>query len=39
MTLLTADEHRDLFTNAGYSDVQVIEERKKGWICDVGMKS
>jgi len=39
MTLLTADEHRDLFTNAGYSDVQVIEERKKGWICAVGVKS
>jgi len=39
MTLLTADEHRGLFTNAGYSDVQVIEERKKGWVCAVGIKS
>ena len=39
MTLLTADEHRGLFRNAGYSDVQVIEERKKGWVCAVGIKS
>jgi ubiquinone/menaquinone biosynthesis C-methylase UbiE len=38
MTLLSVDEHRELFTNAGYSEVQVIEERKKGWICGVGRK-
>jgi SAM-dependent methyltransferase len=38
MTLLTPDEHRDLFTNAGYSDVQVIEEHNKGWICALGGK-
>jgi ubiquinone/menaquinone biosynthesis C-methylase UbiE len=38
MTLLSVDEHRELFTNAGYSDVQVIEERGKGWICGVGRK-
>ena len=33
MTLLSVNEHRELCTNAGYSDVQVIEERDKGWIC------
>lgn len=38
MTLLSADEHRELFTNAGYSNVQVIEERDKGWICGTGRK-
>lgn len=38
MTLLSVDEHRELFTNAGYSDVQVIEERRKGWICSIGRK-
>src|SRR5262249_60948076 len=38
MTLLTVDEHRDLFPNAGYSDVQIITEPEKGWICGVGMK-
>ena len=36
--LLSADEHRDLFTNAGFSNVQVIEERRKGWICGIGQK-
>jgi ubiquinone/menaquinone biosynthesis C-methylase UbiE len=39
MTLLSVDEHRELFTNAGYSNVQVIEERAKGWICGIGRKS
>jgi ubiquinone/menaquinone biosynthesis C-methylase UbiE len=38
MTLLSVAEHRELFTNAGYSDVQVIEERGKGWICSIGRK-
>ena len=38
MLLLSADEHRELFANAGYSDVQVIEERDKGWICAIGEK-
>jgi len=38
MQLLTADEHRELFSRTGYSDVQVIEERTKGWICAVGKK-
>jgi ubiquinone/menaquinone biosynthesis C-methylase UbiE len=38
MTLLSVDEHRELFTNAGYAEVQVIEERDKGWICSIGTK-
>ncbi len=38
MSLLSVNEHRELFTNAGYSVVQVIEERDKGWICGVGRK-
>ena len=38
MTLLSVNEHRELYTNAGYSDVQVIEERGKGWICSLGRK-
>src|SRR5260370_39316406 len=38
MTLLSVDEHRELFTNAGFSDLQVIEERRKGWICGIGRK-
>jgi len=38
MKLLTADEHRELFASAGYSDIQVIEETSKGWICGIGKK-
>jgi ubiquinone/menaquinone biosynthesis C-methylase UbiE len=38
MTLLSAEEHRQLFTNAGYSDIQIIERRDKTWICATGRK-
>jgi len=38
MKLLSVDQHRELFTHAGFSDVQVIEERHKGWICGIGKK-
>jgi ubiquinone/menaquinone biosynthesis C-methylase UbiE len=38
MTLLSVDEHRELLTNAGFSEVQVIENRPKGWICAFGKK-
>jgi SAM-dependent methyltransferase len=38
MTLLTPEEHRGLLTNAGYSNVQVIEESANGWICGIGRK-
>jgi ubiquinone/menaquinone biosynthesis C-methylase UbiE len=38
MKLLSVNEHRELFTNAGYSDIQVIEESGKGWICGIGRK-
>jgi ubiquinone/menaquinone biosynthesis C-methylase UbiE len=35
---LSVDEHRDLFSKAGYSDGQVFEEYDKGWICAMGRK-
>lgn len=38
MKLLSVSEHRDLFTNAAYSEVQIIEEPCKGWICGIGRK-
>src|SRR5262249_18629150 len=31
MVLLSADEHRQLFTNAGYVEVQLTDENTKGW--------
>src|SRR5215468_76641 len=38
MNLLTSEEHHALFTNAGFSDVQIFEELDKGWICAAGRK-
>jgi SAM-dependent methyltransferase len=38
MKLLGVDEHRELFANAGYSDIQVITEAGKGWICGTARK-
>jgi len=35
---LTPDQHRDLLVNAGYRDVQVVEERDRGWICATGRR-
>jgi hypothetical protein len=39
MALLSVEEHRELFTDAGYSEVQVITESRKGWICCIGSKA
>lgn len=36
--LLSVDEHGDLLRNAGFTDVQVVEDRAKGWICGIGGK-
>jgi ubiquinone/menaquinone biosynthesis C-methylase UbiE len=38
MVLLSVDEHSQLLTSAGFSGVQVVEERAKGWICVFGRK-
>jgi ubiquinone/menaquinone biosynthesis C-methylase UbiE len=38
MALLSVNEHRELFANAGYSDIQIIDEPGKGWICGIGKK-
>lgn len=38
MKFLTAGEHRDLYADAGYSDIQIVEQSEKGWICCTGKK-
>lgn len=35
---LSAEDQRELFLSAGYDDVQIIEEKKRGWICATGRK-
>jgi len=37
-TRLSVDGHRELFSTAGYTDVQIFEEQNKGWICGIGRK-
>ena len=39
MGLLSVEEHREMFTDAGYSEVQLFTEPGKGWICCIGSKA
>jgi SAM-dependent methyltransferase len=38
MRLLSADEHRNLFVGAGYTDIEVVTEPRRGWIFAMGRK-
>jgi len=35
---LSPDDQRNLFETAGYTDVQVIADHRKSWICAMGTK-
>ena len=37
-TQLSVNGHRELFSTTGYTDVQIFEERNKGWICGTSRK-
>jgi SAM-dependent methyltransferase len=37
-TYLTVAGHRELFAAAGYSEIEIVEEKRKGWICCVGKR-
>ncbi len=37
-TYLTSAEHYQLLVDAGYSQVEVVEEKSKGWICAIGRR-
>jgi SAM-dependent methyltransferase len=37
-TYLSVSEHHDLFCTAGYTEIKVLEERRKGWVCVVGKR-
>ena len=38
MKFLTSDEHRELFSQSGYSEIQVTTAPDKNWICCSGRK-
>jgi SAM-dependent methyltransferase len=35
---LSVNGHRELFSKAGYTDVEILEEQNKGWISGIGSK-
>ena len=35
---LSIDDHRALFQAAGYTGIEIFEERRKGWLCAIGQK-
>ncbi len=37
-TSLTVEEHREIFTQAGFTAVDVITDPSKGWLCALGTK-
>ena len=38
MASLTLAEHEEIFRKAGFTEIRLIEERARGWICGVGVK-
>ena len=38
MKLLSVDEHRELFANSDFADIEIFEERSKGWICGLARR-
>jgi ubiquinone/menaquinone biosynthesis C-methylase UbiE len=36
---LSVTGHRELFSAAGYTGIEIFEEHSKGWICGVGEKA
>lgn len=35
---LSIAEHRGLFSQAGFSEIQIFEEYEKGWVCALGRR-
>lgn len=39
LVLLDVQQHRELFANAGFSQIEITTRPEKGWICVVGTKA
>lgn len=35
---LSVEDQRELFAKAGYADIALVEEQRKGWLCATGKK-
>jgi SAM-dependent methyltransferase len=38
MAILDADQHKRMFTEAGFAEVAIDEDAARGWICVIGTK-
>ena len=38
LPFLNIDDHRELFSKAGYSDIETFEDYDKGWLCVMGKR-
>lgn len=38
MAVLDVDQHRSMFSDAGFVDVSVDEEQQRGWLCVIGRR-
>ena len=38
LKLLSVNEHNDLFVNAGFTDIDIIAEASRAWICGIGRR-
>lgn len=39
MNLLSPEEHRSALAQVGFSEIQIVTESKRGWICGIAKKS
>ena len=37
-SFLTESEHRQALVSAGYDDIEIVADRRKGWLCAIGVK-
>ena len=38
MASLTLAEHEETLGKAGFTEIRVVEDQAKGWLCGVGVK-
>lgn len=36
-SFLTEGEHREALASAGYDDIEILTDRRKGWLCAIGV--
>jgi len=36
-SFLTENEHRQALLSAGHDDIELVTDRRKGWLCAIGV--